>query len=279
MSSGGNTVRYKKQLSKLKNNDKFEVFTFAGSFMFCVNELDFYPDYFLFIDPNSAMLALEHIVKNKHKIKTKVILLDPIHTGFSYEKFIDWYGTTPVGSGGNHGGWKRFVELTSELLKSDMIETISIPILTLKRIKNTNKNDKVLYNFDERVKHDKVIIKNQLDGNFNEDKLTSVVLPVLHKMAIDDIYLIGFDCMGGRYFTKLDPYAVARYPEKGEADKSKTDYFLATTANRGMDEAKKSTKMFLPRWNKYVKCTNLVEDRYTYLNKFIDYKPIEEVIV
>lgn len=276
MSTGGNTVRYKEQLKKLKDNDGFEVFAFSGSFMFCVNELEFYPDYFLFIDPNSAMLALEHISKNKHKIKTKVILLDPIHTGLSYEKFVDWYGTTPVGSGGNHGGWSRFMELTNGLMDDDVVDTISIPVLTVKHIKN--KNDTVLYNFGQRVNDNNVIIRNQLDDNFNEDKLTSVVLPVLYKMKMNDVYLIGFDCMGGRYFTKLDPYAISRYPEKEEASKSKTDYFLATTANRGMDEAKQSTKMFLPEWNKYIKCTNLVEDRYTYLNKFIDYKPIEEVI-
>ena len=37
MSSGGNLVRYKNQLKKLKDNNNFEVFAFSNSFMFCVN--------------------------------------------------------------------------------------------------------------------------------------------------------------------------------------------------------------------------------------------------
>ena len=277
MSSGGNLFKYKNQLKKLKDNDNFEVFAFSNSFMFCINELGFYPDYFLFIDPNAAMLSLEHIVKTKQKIKTKILFLNPIHTKQNYSEFIEWYGTTPVGRG-NQGGWDRFRKLVSMCKSNDNIETIEIPITTMKYLKKYDVKNTLLHSFDERVKNSKVVVKNTLDDTFNEDKLTAVVLPVLHKMNKNNLYLIGFDCMGGRYFTKLDKYSISRYPEKEEASKSKTDYFLATTANRGMDEAKKSIKMFLPKWSNYIKCTNLVEDKYTYLNKFIDYEPIEEVI-
>ena len=295
MSSGGNLVRYKEQLKKLKDNDDFEVLCFSHSFSFCVNELGFYPDYFTVLDPWPFMLpwALERLTKVTEKIKTKVIVLDPLHTKHSYKQYINWYGTTPLGRpetpGGNHGGFDRLHKLVNKLEKSDKVEVMKLPCFTLKHIyenkllypmfkTNGGFLDLVGNNFENRFDVDEVIIKNQLNPTLNEDKLTSYILPVLQKLGKKEVYLIGWDCMGGRYLSKKDIYASYRYPEKATADAAKTDFFLSPNANRGLEEAKETIRRFLPRWNQYVKCTNLVEDKYTYLNKFIDYKPIEEVI-
>lgn len=262
MSSGGALTRYKNELKELyKAKHKF--FAFSSSFMFCVNELGMYPDYFAFIDPNSAMPALEHICKNKKNIKTKIIFLDPIHTKLNYKEYQSWYGTTPVGRENNFGGWKRLHELINEI--QEMGIAINMPCYTTKYLKNNPKtpiSDKV------------IIYKNS--NTDNPDKLTSVVLPILDKLNIHNISVIGFDCVGGRYLANLgDKYSLSKQPE---LKKYKKDYLVLPGANRGMEEAKQSISMFLPIWLKKFNITNIVEDKYTFLKKFIPYQPINQLI-
>lgn len=283
ISSGGATMRYKTELANICENSNISTFAFSSGFMFCVNELNIYPDYFAFIDPNSAMPALEYIYKNKEKIHTKIILLDPIHTNLNYDDFIKWYGTTPVGRG-NFGGWERFQFLVKNVIQLGL--TKQLKCYTLKHIYNNpiqypdfTNVDLVKKDFNLRFNQKQLIIKNQLDPNFNEDKLTSVVLPILEKLNIYDISLIGFDCQGGRYASNLgDKYQMSKQPELKNI-KSDKDHVLLTSANRGLEEAKISITKYLPLWlnlNKF-KITNLVENKYTFLKKYIPYQSIKNL--
>jgi hypothetical protein len=285
MSSGGALMRYKKELSKL-HEAGYDFFAFSTSFMYCVHELNMYPDYFAFIDPQSAMPALEHICRHKKEISTKVIFLDPIHTTLSYNEYINWYGTSPVGRENNFGGWQRLHELVKEVQDSGL--AINMPCLSLKHIYN-NKNqyadtfttdiDLVKKDFDKRFSIEHVIIKNQLDPNFNEDKLTSIVLPILDKLKIYNISLIGFDCQGGRYIANLgDNYTLSRQPEL-RTIKSNQSHVHLPNANRGLEESKRSIKKYLPLWLKTQKfqITNLVEDKYTFLKSYIPYQSIKDL--
>tara|TARA_R110001592_G_scaffold45495_2_gene145385 strand:- start:14510 stop:15385 length:876 start_codon:yes stop_codon:yes gene_type:complete len=285
ISSGGAVMRYKNELSQVCRDNNISTFAFSTGFMYCVNELNIYPDYFAFIDPNSAMPALEHIIKNKEKIHTKVVLLDPIHNNLDYNNFIKWCGTTPVGRG-NFGGWERFRSLVNSVKQLGL--AIEMPCYTLKHIYNNISEykkfegvDLVNKHFNSRFDHKQVIIKNQLDPNFNEDKLTSIVLPILEKLGIYDISLIGFDCQGGRYAPNLgDEYTRVLQPEIMHI-KSKKDHVLLSKANRGMDEAKQSINKYLPLWlnsNKFT-ITNLVEDEYTFLKKYITHQPIKDLTI
>ena len=264
MSSGGALMRYKEELKKLYKA-KCKFFTFSNSFMFCVNELGIYPDYFAFIDPNSAMPSLEHICNNKEKIKTKVIFLDPLHTKLNYKEYQNWYGTTPVGRINNYGGWERLHQLVKEIQNADL--AINIPSYTTKYLKNN----------PETISSDKIIIYKDSNTD-NPDKLTSVVLPILEKLNIHNIALIGFDCVGGRYLANLgDKYSLSKQPE---LKNYKKDYVVLPQANRGMEEAKQTIKKFLPLWvnKKGFNITNLVEDQHTFLKHFIPYQPIEQLI-
>ena len=290
MSSGGAVVRYKEQLKKLKDNDNFEIAAFAGNYNFCVQELNLFPDYYLFLDPWAAILGLKHLADSggfsSNIIKTKIVFLDPLHTKLSYEGYIEWLGTTPLGRTNtpgyeDFGGFDELHRLYNQLKDSGNV--IDMPCYTLKHINNYKDKYstnvlKVLDNFEERFNLEEVIIKNQLDPTFNEDKLTSAALPILQKLGKKEVFLMGWDCMGGRYACKKDKYSISRYPEKAAADASEGEYFLSPEANRGLEEAKVSVSNYLPLWDKYIKCTNLVEDRYTFLNNIIDYKPIDEVI-
>ena len=63
--------------------------------------------------------------------------------------------------------------------------------------------------------------------------------------------------------------------------KSKKDHVLLSKANRGMDEAKQSINKYLPLWlnsNKFT-ITNLVEDEYTFLKKYITHQPIKDLTI
>ena len=286
MSSGGALMRYKEELSIACQHNDISTFAFSSGFMFCINELNIYPDYFAFIDPQSSMPSLEHICKNKDKINTKIILLDPIHNKLNYNDFIQWCGTTPVGRG-NFGGWQRFHTLINKIKEYNL--AIEIPCFTLKHIYNNLSTYKDFItpdidlsdkDFSKRFSIDNVIIKNQLNPNFNEDKLTSVVLPILDKLKIYDISLIGFDCQGGRYTPNLeeDQYTLSKQPELKNI-KSNKNYVHLKSANRGLEEAKTSISKYLPKWinlNRF-KITNLVEDKYTYLKKYIKYQSIKSL--
>ena len=290
MSSGGAVVRYTEQLKKLKDNDDFEVIAFAGNYNFCIQELNIFPDYYLFLDPWASILGLKHLAESvklsKEIVKTKIVFLDPLHTKLNYEEYIQWMGTTPLGRTNtpgyeDFGGFDELHRLYNELKDSGNV--IDLPCFTLKHIFNNKSNYSndvldVLKNFEQRFNLNEVIIKNQLDPTFNEDKLTSAALPILQKLGIKEVFLVGWDCMGGRYSCKKDKYSIARYPEKAAADAADGEYFLSPEANRGLREAKISVSKYLPLYNKHINCTNLVEDKYTFLNKFIDYKPIDEVI-
>lgn len=262
MSSGGALMRYKNELNKL-HKSKHKFFAFSSSFMFCVNELGIYPDYFAFIDPNSAMSILEYICNSKEKIKTKIIFLDPLHTKLSYKDYIKWYGTTPVGRIDNFGGWKRLHELVNKLQKNNNI--INIPCYTTRYL-NNNPNT---------IISNKVIIYKNSDTD-NPDKLTSVVLPLLDRLKIYDISLIGFDCVGGRYIHNLgDEYTLSKCPELKNI---KEKFVVLPGANRGLEESKQSISKFLPTWLKKFNITNLVEDQYTFLKNLIPYQPINQLI-
>ena len=283
ISSGGQVMRYKDKLSQICNDRDISIFAFSSGFKFCTNELNMHPDYFAFIDPNSAMPALKYICEHKDKIKTKVILLDPLHTTLNYKEFIEWYGTTPVGRG-NFGGWEEFHRLINLVKEYGL--AIEMPCYTLKHMYNNISNylnvisadtDLSKKDFKKRFLIDRAIIKNQLNPIFNEDKLTSVVLPILDKLKIYDIALIGFDCGGGRYASNIgDKYQLSRHPELKNI-KSTKDHVYLPSANRGMEEAKRSISKYLPKWlalNRF-KITNLVEDDYTFLKNFITHQPIE----
>ena len=282
ISSGGSIMRYRDKLNEVCRNPNVDTFAFSSGFMFCVNELNIYPDYFAFIDPNSAMPALEHICKNKDNINTKVILLDPLHTKLNYGDFIKWYGTTPVGRG-NFGGWTRFQLLVNEVINYGLAQ--KIPCLTLKYIYNnlskysqfiTPQDDLSDKQFKKRFIFDKLVLKNQLNPTFNEDKLTSVVLPILNELKLHNISLIGFDCQGGRYTSNLkDWYQLSKQPELKNI-KSDKDHVHLPSANRGLEEAKISISKYLPKWLdlNIFSITNLVENQYTFLKNFIEYQPI-----
>jgi hypothetical protein len=284
ISSGGEVMRYKDKLSQICDDPNISIFAFSAGFKFCINELNIYPDYFAFIDPNSAMPALEHICKHKDKIKTKIILLKPLQTELNYNEFIKWYGSTPVGRENNFGGWERFHEMVNEIKEYGL--AIEMPCFTLKHMYNNLSQysniidpdvDLAHKDFLKRFSIKEVIIKNQLDHTFNEDKLTSVVLPILDKLKIYNIALIGFDCGGGRYASNLgDKYQLLRHPELKNI-KSTKDHVYLPSANRGMEEAKISISKYLPRWIELdrFKITNLVEDKYTFLKTFITYQSIE----
>lgn len=262
MSSGGTLMRYKEELKKL-HKAKYKFFTFSSSFMFCINELDMYPDYFAFIDPNSAMPALEYICNNKEKVKTKVIFLNPLHTKLNYNEYQSWYGTTPVGRENNFGGWKRFHELVNKIQKMGI--AINMPCYTTKYLKNNPKTP---------ILDEVIIYKNS--NTDNPDKLTSVVLPILDKLNIHNISVIGFDCKGGRYISNLgDKYSLSKNPELKNIKEKHT---VLSGANRGMEEAKQSTSIFLPIWLKKFNITNIVEDKYTFLKNFISHQPINQLI-
>ena len=93
--------------------------------------------------------------------------------------------------------------------------------------------------------------------NLHQDKLTLAVLPICYWAGFKNIYIVGFDGIGGRYFAKSNV--------------------------RGIRKVKPSIDHFLPLWNSWkeyhgMTFYSLVPEKECILNKHIEYIPIKEFV-
>jgi hypothetical protein len=310
LGTGSGIEKYKDEIKRLSKNKKVEIMTYGLSFMYCVNELGFQPDYHCFIDPVPFLPVYDYLQRNLDSahIKTKFVLLDPLHIKSSYLEYQSFYGTTPLGRGetpwpGHDSSrvsaglsWKRFLNATRFVSDSSFLNSVIIPCTSLKHI-STNPHlypefkDKDLSNkdFHLRFTQDKMILKMQRKPKFNEDKLTSVVLPIAEWLSRDgslskNVGIIGFELKGGRYMWNHDRRSrfVNFFKSLGHDGvcNGAPAYEFCRGNNLGLDDAERSSKVYLKLWNEHSDVTklnllSLVPPEHSVLSKYIKYEVIE----
>ena len=279
--------------------------------MYCVNKLGFQPDYHCFVDPVPFLPVYDYIERNIYvtDIKTKFVLLDPLHTQGSYEDFQNFYGTTPLGRGicpwprrttdpmNPATAWQWFLDSINNVANHPRLNSIVIPCTSIKHIDNNpdlypqfENIDLTDKDFHLRFEGDKMIMKSQRDPMVNEDKLTGVVLPIAQWLFKDTILLkkvgiIGFELKGGRYMWNFDRRQrfTNFFHKLGHDGICNGIPALAFNYdnNLGLSEAESTTKTYMKLWDDHVHLTNLdlhslVEPEYSILNKYVKHKSIED---
>ena len=310
LGGGSGIERYKEDIKRFDKRDDVEILTYSLSYMYCVNELGVHVDYHCFIDPVPFLPVHDYIKRNVDHmdIKTKFVFLDPLHTKCSYQDFIDFYGSTPLGRGTcpwpqrSKGpidpdlSWRWFLEATHEVINHPRLAKTIIPTTSLKYIYNNlhlypqfKEVDLSGDGFLTRFQGNELILKTQLNPDLNEDKLTGFVLPLAQwlfkeETSIKEVGVIGFELTGGRYMWNFDRRYMNFFAKRGFAPlcDGTPDLTFCYDNNKGLTEAEQTTRDYMKLWNENADKTkldihSLVEQQYSLLNKYIKYKPIQEL--
>ena len=152
------------------------------------------PDYYTWGDPFASLHSLRFLNSLDHPIQTEILILST-QTG-SFSEFRKYHGTS---NAKNH--WSEYLELI-EILKSKGIKVTTIPTRTTKEKFPT---------LEERFSKENIWFGTTPYGgdasearSSAETKLTSLVFPLAHYLGLDTVKVLGFDCIGGRFYDPID---------------------------------------------------------------------------
>ena len=214
----GHSVRAKAQ--KIKKRKGYEVLAFQRTFPHCLTILGIEPDYWLATDPYGFLEGLEYIVSNKRNIKTKILVPDIFTTNTANYRLH--FGTTPLLRQQN--GWETLQSLLELAEKYCKVEIV--PVTTTKFLSKQKDLPGPIFGEDPyyRFMHDKVIIgsvpfdsESVVGTKFTwglENKLSSSVFPVCSYIRAEEVYVVGFDLYGPRFYS-----SDSRHPWNDETQK------------------------------------------------------------
>jgi hypothetical protein len=247
-----------KYIKKIKQ-DNIDILAWGAAGEYAIKN-KVHPDLYSYVDPSSAPSTLK-IIKDSN-----IVIIDPI-VNKSLPIFQKYLRSTRLNNG------QKFKQYITTLKKASTVnKTTHIKFTTIKKLK-TDKHDLSKYDLDNKDAHlrfeqDVMIagMSNRLGYpkddrtrlmNLYENKLTMFILPLCYKLGYKEIYLLGFDGKGGRFYNKN-----LKHP----------DSILKTTY-----------KAFLPRWVTSWKefhnmsIYSVVPDNMSILNNWIPYINIEEI--
>jgi len=195
-------------IQKKRNN--YEVLAFQRTYPNCKERFGIEPDYWTAADPYGFIEGLEYIIDKKEQ--TGITILVPSIFKENTATYRKYCGTTPLLRQKN--GWEHLQEL---LKKSEQFCQIKIvPTTTTKYIALHSDNSDLknnIFGADPfyRFMHREVIIgsvpfdsESVIGTTFKwglENKITSSVLPICYYLQSTEIYIIGFDLFGPRFYS------------------------------------------------------------------------------
>lgn len=241
---------------------RFDILSWGASFEYCANTLNRTPTFFSFIDPKSAIGPCKLIVERK--IQTRIIKFSPI-VDTTLSVFTQYLSKT---SGAARNNYPEYIRILSRACA--ICGGISVPATTVKKL-GVEKNPLYKTDLDDkdarlRFEQDKIIcgMKDSLGMspekpdsrwmNLYEPKLTMCIFPLIHWLGYKEVYLLGFDCYGGRYF---------------DSQLSHPNMLTAT-------------RVSFPRWMEWQKFHkinfySLMTPNQSLLNQWIEYVPIKSL--
>ena len=205
------------------------------------------PKYYTWGDPFGSLYALRFLDNLTEPVKTIIII--PETQTHSYDHFRKHHGTTRCV---NH--WEEYLGLIDSLTKKGFT-VLSAPNRTPKEKFPTLK---------ERFSKNHVWMGSlPHDGDRSEDRnaaetqLTRWIFPLAHYMNYEQVNVLGFDCIGGRFYDTIEGTPQQPWP----------DHQLPMLVEN------------LKIWNEWkpyhnMELVSVVEDSYTINNKQLKYQPI-----
>ena len=265
---GLSSLEYKDALSRTS----CEKFAFQEVFPNCVEMLGVIPDYWMSADPYAYLPGFETLLKEETDKYKNIKILVPSFFKGSLVEYRRYCGTTPLMR--MNGGWQLFSDLLKRV--SERYNVIYLDATTTKNIKlfSTIVDEDI---FSEeayyRFMHPQTIYgsiefdsESVIGTNYKwglENKLSSYVLPTCYHLGAREVYIVGFDMQGPRFYSDI-----ARHPWNDETQKE--------------DVAKIPLKI-LQKWIQWselhgMDITSIAEDKHTKINSVIKYKKEESIL-
>ena len=242
----GESVRaYQDKLPYIFEN--YDTITVHNGLLKLYEHYGLFPTYYSWGDPFASLHSMRFLDNLKSPIHTKIFIPDSQYT--SYENYRKYHGTTRASA-----NWGEYIDLINSLINKGFNITL-VPTKTTK-IKFPSLEDRfnkkgiwigtVPYTGDSAE-----------DRNALETKLTGLVLPLAYLLGYTELKVLGFDCIGGRFYDPIE--GVPQAPFKKEQLK----YLLEN----------------LQIWNSWkdyhnIDIISVVEDKYTINNQVLKYQSI-----
>ena len=250
------------------------------------------PEYWTWADPWASMVGMKYLTELTEeefdKFRGLKIVLPDFLCG-TYATFREHCGTTPLGR--IPAGWSTYKRLLKEIQERGIQVTKFKAVSTKYLYKNSSCDPTIMSKKwtssapTQRFISDNVIIgscefdsESVIGSRFKwglENKLSSYMFPVANFLGAKNVFILGFDCIGSRFyevngatqqFLKFDNIeSGARHPWNDESQDGNAEHIPLDMMRKWLTwEASHGMKFF-----------NVVEDEYTILNKVFEYKPYE----
>tara|TARA_Y100000289_G_scaffold65972_1_gene80890 strand:+ start:274 stop:1086 length:813 start_codon:yes stop_codon:yes gene_type:complete len=206
-----------------ERQENYSVLAFQRTFPHCMQMFDIEPDYWTAADPYAFLEGMKYIIEQKKQLKTKILVPDIFTTNTA--TFRAYFGTSPLLR--EKDGWQVLQDLLEQVKNYCSLEIL--PITTTKFLSKQKKplpgsifGENPFYRF----MHEKVIIgsipfdSEQVVGTqFKwglENKLSSAVFPVCSYLRASELYVVGFDMFGPRFYSDDARHPWNDQTQKGE---------------------------------------------------------------
>jgi hypothetical protein len=270
---GHSVSQHKDEILSLKQNIK--ILAFQGVFPHCYTHFGLIPDYWFSADPNAWVEGFEFLSSLKpeqQKVFKNIKILIPDHSSKTYADFRMYCGTTPLGR--IPGAWSKYVALINKL--EDCGFSIQIlPCTTTKYMALNNAGAYDIFDTDAymRFMSEKIIFgtvpfdsESVIGDKFKwglENKLSSHLFPLCYYMGSKEIYIVGFDFQGPRFYSDVE-----RHPWN---DETQSNNIVKYPLN------------IIKKWIKWenlhgMKIFNSTDGSISLLSQVLDYKGLKEII-
>jgi len=245
----GESIRfYEKQIPDIF--EKYKTITLHNGFIKLYEKFGKYTDYYTWGDPFGALHTLRYL-NTIDVIKTKILI--PSTMLGTYEDFRKYHGTSRISQDNK---WDEYKSLIFQLYNKGFT-IFEIPTGTMKE------NN---YSVVDRFNGDKMVMGTwKWTGDASEErcttetKLTSLIFPLAHYLDFDEVDVLGFDLIGGRFYDKIEGVPSDPWP--------KHQLPLLIENMKVWDDWKEHHNMNL---------VSVVNDDLTINNQALEYKDISE---
>ena len=205
----GHSVSSQVDLIK-ENRDEYKILTFQGAYPHCETMYGIVTDLWYAADPNGLVEGLEYILKNRKEKSIEILIPDYFEGELS--EYRKYGGTSPLIR--KDGGWDQLqsnLKEVSNFCTVKKIKTTSTKFIRTVPLNSDLRNNIFGPDAYYRFMHDEMIIgsipfdsESVIGSRFKwglENKLSSAVFPLCYHLQVKDLYILGFDLYGPRFYS------------------------------------------------------------------------------
>ena len=198
------------QAQKIRDSRKeYKILAFQRTYPHCKEILGIQPDYWFATDPYGFIEGMESMISKKQKVDLEILV--PSFFVGDVQQYRKYCGSSPLLR--ETGGWEKlqnYIKQVSNYCKVTKVQTTSTKFIgTLSKNQDLQDN---IFGKDPfyRFMHDEVIIgsvpfdsESVVGSRFTwglENKLSSSVFPICYYLRATEVYVIGFDLYGPRFY-------------------------------------------------------------------------------